>query len=132
MKINKLRLKIRLKMIPILCTQKEIKMTYLVFVFCYLMSLRLWSHLEDVLSTFKILSYTVLFSTTQNLKHRLFSYILLLIQSPTNSHRVWAACAGISFPVCRKRNSKSHHFLAKKRESSHQARDHSVLTYITE
>ena len=33
-------------------------MTYLVFVFCYLLSLHLWSHLEAVLSTFKVLSCT--------------------------------------------------------------------------
>ena len=56
MKINKIRLKIRLKFQ--FCTQIEIKMTYHVFVFCYLLSLRLYSHLEGVLSTFKILSCT--------------------------------------------------------------------------
>ena len=37
-------------------TKIEIKMTYIAFVFCYLLSLGLQSHLEAVLSTFKILS----------------------------------------------------------------------------
>ena len=50
MKINKIR--------PILhfSTKLEIKMTCLVFVFCYLLSLRRQSHLEAVLLTFKILT----------------------------------------------------------------------------
>ena len=39
-------------------TKIEIKMIYQ-FVFCYLLSLRLKSHLEAVLSTFKILSCTI-------------------------------------------------------------------------
>ena len=40
-------------------TKIEIKMTYwLVFLFCFLLSLRLQSHLKAVLSTFKILSCT--------------------------------------------------------------------------
>ena len=33
-------------------------MTYIVFVVCYLLSLHLQSHLEAVLSTFKVLSCT--------------------------------------------------------------------------
>ena len=35
-------------------------------------------------------------------------------------------------PFAVKRDSKSHHFLAKKRESSHQVRGHSILTCITQ
>ena len=38
----------------------------------------------------------------------------------------------ISFAICSKRDSKSHHFLAKKRESSRQVRGHSILTCITQ
>ena len=54
MKINKIRPKFQF------WTKIEIKMTYLVFVFCYLLSLHLKSHfhLEAVLSTFKVLSCT--------------------------------------------------------------------------
>ena len=35
-------------------TKIEIKMSYLEFLFRFLLSLRLWSHLEAVLSTVKI------------------------------------------------------------------------------
>ena len=49
-------------------TKIEMKMTYLVFLFCFfLLSLRLLCHFEAVLSTFKILSYTNV-SNPQNLK----------------------------------------------------------------
>ena len=53
MKISKIRPKFHF------LTKIEIKMTYwLVFLFCFLLSLRLQSHLKAVLSTFKILSCT--------------------------------------------------------------------------
>ena len=52
MKINKIRPKFQF------WTKIEIKMTYIVFVVCYLLSLYLYSHLEAVLSTFKVLSCT--------------------------------------------------------------------------
>ena len=65
-------------------TKIEIKMTYLVFVFSNLLSLRLQSHLEAILSTFKILSCT---NSKKNGKTT-FSY--------TNSHSVLAACGLIA------------------------------------
>ena len=43
-------------------------MTYFVFLFCFLLSLCHYSHLEAVLSMFKILSCTNSKSTTQKLK----------------------------------------------------------------
>ena len=49
MKINKLRPKFHF------LTKLERRMTYLVFLFCFLLSFRLQSHLEAVLSMFKIL-----------------------------------------------------------------------------
>ena len=52
-------------------------MTHLAFLFCYLLSLYFWSHLEAVLSTFKILS------CTDNKKYGKASYISLW--TPTES-----------------------------------------------
>ena len=54
MKINKI--------CPKFCflTKIEIKMTHLVFLFCFLLSLHFYHHLKAILSTFKILSCTSL------------------------------------------------------------------------
>ena len=95
-------------------------MTYLVFLFCFLLSLRLQSHLEVVLQL-KILNvdktkrlpngsrgeetvkkqHKVIhfyFYFCQGMEVRTYFvyfrtlHILLKTQSPTNSHRVWVAC----------------------------------------
>ena len=93
----------------------DIKMTYLVFLFCFLLSLRLQSHLEVVLQL-KILNVDKTKrlpngsrgEETVKKKHKVshfhfyffqgmevrtyFVYFRTQTQSPTNSQRVWVAC----------------------------------------
>ena len=79
MKINKIRPKFHF------LTEIEIKMTYLVFLFSllffFLLSLRLWSHLEAVLLTFKIFSCT----KTTNSKKNVFLLLVHLNVDTTAS-----------------------------------------------